>query len=119
MFKFVLTPDDGGEKIEVRAGTRDIYFWEKTNHGKAVANLLAAPAMVDLYALAHAACQRQGIPVGTLKEFVDGHELDFDEETAEEASAPVPQAPLPASASRSPSSQASPPKPGRAKAKGR
>ncbi|MFC6156148.1 hypothetical protein [Kribbella jiaozuonensis] len=96
MFTFKVVPDNGDEFV-IKAGTRDVLVWEKTNKGKSYAQLLRDPNLTDYYKLSHIAAKRQGLFTGSLKDWEDQHELDlsFDDEAADEEPDPTQSGPSP------------------------
>ena len=74
----VRKPD--GDTYDVKATARDVLLWEKGKAGRAFSRLANGASMVDMYALAHVASRRQGLFPGTLQEFEDNCELEFDTE---------------------------------------
>jgi hypothetical protein len=90
MIDFTIRPDDG-EPYELKAGTRDVYVWEKADpKNRSVSKLLGDVSVMAMYQLAHVAAYRQQMFNGTLDEFVGSNELDF---TTAEAADPTPPAP--------------------------
>lgn len=79
MITFTLVPDHG-DPLEVTAGTRDVYVWEKTSKGKTFAAAMGSPAIVDLYEIAWHAARRQGLFTGGLENFVATYELETEGE---------------------------------------
>jgi len=80
MFEMIITPDDGGEPIEIEAGMRDVRIWEKMHRGRALATHLGEGMKAEyVFELAYSACRRQGkIADGVTEEqFIDTHELDL------------------------------------------
>lgn len=78
MLDFTVVPD-GGEKFEVKATTRDVLLWEKAGKGRSMATLLGDISIEKMYQLAHLAARRQGLFAGTLAEFEETCELEFEE----------------------------------------
>lgn len=79
MIDFKVVPDNG-DAYEVTAGTRDLMKWEKANPGSSALQFAQGTARLsDLYAIAHIAAKRQGLFKGTLDEFEDSVELEFEE----------------------------------------
>ena len=118
-----VQPDDG-EPFEVKAGTRDVYLWEKSNRGKTFAQLMADTAIGDIYQIAHIAARRQGLFHGDLLEFTQTCELEVDFESekgegSEQELGPFGPDPSDVTSSPSPSSPASPRRSGPKKATGR
>ena len=74
---FTVKPD-GGEQYSVKATSRDVVVFEKVSKGRTLVNLLEERAFTDLYRLAHIASKRQGMFTGTLQEFEETVDLDFD-----------------------------------------
>lgn len=70
MFTFRVTPDHG-EPFEVVAKERDVVRWEKGANGRKFGGFSDPSALsyVDLTALAHTACRREGLFDGPLNEF--------------------------------------------------
>jgi len=121
MITMTVQPDDG-DPFEVKAGTRDIYVWEKTNRGKTFAELMKNMAIVDLYEIAHIAARRQGLYQGTLRDLVETCEIEteLDEEDEDDGKAgPFDQDRSAETSSPSPSSPASRRRSGPKKATGR
>lgn len=85
MIDFKLTPD-GGESYEVKATTRDILNWEKTNKGASLKRLMEELQMGDLYQVAYFAAARTRQFTGPLQDFQDTVDLEFD---MEESSGPT------------------------------
>lgn len=83
MLTVKLIPDHG-EPVEIEAGTRDVYVWEKTNHGKTFAEFTRDVAVVDLYEIAWHAARRQGVFTGNLKDFVETYEIETEVEEKED-----------------------------------
>lgn len=93
MFTFKVLPDDG-ESTEVIARSRDVARWERNGRGRSLGKFSENPTMVDLYALAHTACLRQGVFAGPLNEFeetVDVEMIAADKQDEEDAD-PTPPA---------------------------
>lgn len=90
MFKFRVNPD-GGEPFDAEATSRDIVMWERLGRGRSLGKLSQSPTMVDMYSLAHVACQRLGMFAGTLPEFETQVDLEF--EAVDEATDPTQPAP--------------------------
>lgn len=82
MIEFHVSPD-GGEPYEVTATSRDVYIWEKLGKGRTLAQLKDNLQMADMYQLAHLASKRQQLFTGSLEEFTDTVDLDFEEEEDE------------------------------------
>ncbi len=78
MIDFELSIDGQEEKIKVTATARDVLTWEKTTKGGSLIELLANPKMADLYKVAHLAAWRQKVFQGTLAEFEERCDVDFD-----------------------------------------
>lgn len=89
MFTFTVTPD-GGEKFEVTAGTRDVLRWEKTTKGASLAQLKEGVTLGALYRIAHIAAVRQQLFTGSLAEFEESCELEFEEEDEPDPTKPAP-----------------------------
>lgn len=75
MINLKIMPD-GAEPYELKATTRDIAMWEKTNRGASLAKLQNEMHATDLYAVAFHAAKRQGLFTGTAQEFQDSCDLD-------------------------------------------
>lgn len=83
MFRLKITPD-GGEAYELTATTRDIAKWERTNKGASLAKLESDMHAVDLYKIAYNAAVRQGLGVGSEKDFAESCDLDvLDDDEAD------------------------------------
>lgn len=89
MFTFTVKPD-GGKPFEVTAGTRDVLRWEKTTRGASLAQLKEGVTVGALYRIAHIAAVRQQLFTGTLAEFEDNCELEFEEEEEPDPTRPAP-----------------------------
>lgn len=79
MFEFKITPEHG-DSFEVTATSRDVLVWEKTTKGRTMKSLRDDLAINDLYKIAHLASKRQQLFTGTLQEFEETCDLDFEEE---------------------------------------
>jgi hypothetical protein len=110
-----VTPD-GGEPYELTATARDVLNWEKTSRDKTVVDLLTGFNMVDLYRVSHLAASRQQLFTGSLKEFEETCEVEFQEEDQEPEPDPTQPVPYTGPSSPSPSAPASAPARGRTKA---
>lgn len=75
MFRFKVF-QDGHPPVEVRATSRDVAMWERTNKGASLHLLQSELKMSDLYKVAYNACQREGVFAGSLKEFENDVDLD-------------------------------------------
>lgn len=80
MIDFELSIDGQEEKIKVTATARDVLMWEKTTKGASMLELLGNPKMSDLYRVAHLASWRQKLFQGTLAEFEERCDVEFDVE---------------------------------------
>jgi hypothetical protein len=89
MFTFTITPD-GGDKFEVTAGTRDVLKWERTTKGASLGQLKEGVKLGDLYKIAHIAAVRQQQFTGSLADFEDTCELEFEEEDEPDPTQPAP-----------------------------
>lgn len=78
MIEFSVNPENG-DAYEVTATSRDVLLWEKTTKGRSVKTLMDDVSLVDMYKIAYLASQRQGLFHGTIKEFEDSVDLDFEE----------------------------------------
>lgn len=67
-----------GDNFEVSATSRDLLMWEKTTKGASLKTLMDDPKMVDMYKLAHFAARRASFFTGTLAEFEEQAELEFE-----------------------------------------
>jgi hypothetical protein len=109
MIDFTVTPD-GGTPFEVKATSRDIYMWEKTDktHRRNMRMLLTEMPMAELYPLAHIAARRKGLYTSDFEEFERTCDLSFALEEDEpdptqpavsagpsSSSPSVPESPLP------------------------
>jgi hypothetical protein len=93
MMDFTVTPD-GGDPYEVKATSRDVLVWERTNRAKKVfSTLMEQLSMVDLYHLCWIACRRLGLFSGDLATFEQTCEVNPD--TEEEQEGPDPTQPVP------------------------
>lgn len=91
MITVTLRPDHG-DPIEVTAGTRDVYMWEKTTKGKTFSQFQESPSIADFYEITWHAVRRQGLFTGSFNEFVAAYELEAEGED-EGQPGPFPQAP--------------------------
>lgn len=76
MFNFVVKPDVG-EPYKLEATSRDVFLWEKTTKSN-MAQLQNGMSMMAMYTIAHFAAKRHHMFTGTLNEFVDSNDLDFE-----------------------------------------
>lgn len=77
MIEFKIKPD-GGEPFAVTATTRDILNWEKVTKGASLKQLMDNLHTADLYKVAHFAARRTQQFTGTLQEFEQSCDLDFE-----------------------------------------
>ncbi|TKG58050.1 hypothetical protein [Prauserella endophytica] len=77
MIDFKIRPD-GGEPFEVTATTRDILNWEKVTKGASLKQLMEDLHAGDLYKVAHFASKRTQQFTGTLQEFEQSCDLEFE-----------------------------------------
>ncbi|PRX48684.1 hypothetical protein B0I33_104502 [Prauserella shujinwangii] len=89
MIEFKVRPE-GGELFEVTATTRDILSWEKVTKGASLKQLMENLHTADLYKVAHFAAKRQQLFTGSLQEFEETCDLEFEIE--EEGQDPTPSA---------------------------
>lgn len=89
MFTFTVKPD-GGDPFEVTAGTRDVLKWERTTKGASLGQLKEGVTLGALYRIAHIAAVRQRLFAGTLVEFEETCELEFDEDDEPDPTRPAP-----------------------------
>ncbi|MCW6008504.1 hypothetical protein K1W54_28765 [Micromonospora sp. CPCC 205371] len=89
MFDFKITPD-GLEPFEVTAGSRDVLKWERTTKGASFKGIAEDLKMTDMYKVAWIAAKRQGLYEGTLAEFEDDCEIDFEETDEPDPTRPAP-----------------------------
>lgn len=89
MITFKVTPD-GEEPYDVKAGSRDIVFWEKTTKGAALIQLREGLKLTDLYKIAWIACRRQSLFAGSLEDFEKNCEIDYEEEPEPDPTPPAP-----------------------------
>lgn len=89
IINFKVAPD-GGEPYTVKAGARDVTWWEKTTPGAALAQLQSGVKLTDLYKIAWIASRRQSLFAGTLDDFEKTCELEFEEEPEPDPTPPVP-----------------------------
>lgn len=87
MLNFTVMPD-GGETFEVEAMMRDVLKWEKGGKGRNLNQLKENPSMESLYAIAHIAARRQQLFTGSLDEFEETCDLDFEEEQEDDTADP-------------------------------
>lgn len=88
MFTITVRPD-GQEPFEVTATTRDVLNWEKVGKDNNIAKLQAQQSVVDMYSIAHFACKRQQLFTGTLAEFEQNVDIDFDDDGQEDGADPT------------------------------
>lgn len=88
MFTFTVRPD-GRDEFEVKAGTRDVVFWEKTTKGASLSTLQEGLRLTDLYKIAWIAAKRQSLFAGSLDEFETTCELEFEEEEQPDPTRPA------------------------------
>lgn len=79
MIEFTVVPD-GGETYVVTATSRDVFVWEKLGKGRSLSQMKANLHMADMYQLAHLASKRQQLFAGSLEEFTDSCDLQFEED---------------------------------------
>jgi hypothetical protein len=92
MIKAKVTPDDGDPYI-VKACSRDVATWERTNKGASLHQLQSEVRMTDVYKIVHIALTRQQLFTGTLKEFQDTVDLTIlDADDEDDAEVPTPSA---------------------------
>lgn len=77
MIEFTVKPD-GGDEYQVTATSRDVYVWEKVSKGS-LAQLQGNVNMTAMYQIAHLASKRQQLYTGTLAEFTESCDLDFED----------------------------------------
>lgn len=80
MFTFTLTERSTDTVLKIEADTGDVYFWEKTHHGKSLNSLMESKSMVDLYELAHVAAKRQDMFDGSVDALARGYALDMEDD---------------------------------------
>lgn len=88
MFTFTMEDDDG-RKFEAKATSRDVLIWEKTGRNRSVTKLGEDPQMSEMYALAYIASKRTKVFDGTLADFEQTVDLDFDLEVVGEKPDPI------------------------------
>jgi hypothetical protein len=89
MLDFTVRPDNA-EPYEVKATTRDLRLWEKAGPGRSMSKLLSDISIASLYELAHIASKRQQLFTGSLTEFEETCELEFEEIEAPDPTRPAP-----------------------------
>lgn len=90
MINLKVMPDEG-EPYELKATTRDIAKWERTNKGASFAGLQRDMHAKDLYVIAYHAATRKGLFAGTAAEFAESCDLDvLDDDDDEEDGEPDP-----------------------------
>lgn len=77
MIEFTVKPDTGDE-FKVEATSRDVYVWEKITKSH-MGQLQDNISMTAMYSLAHLAAKRQQLFNGSLDEFTQTCDLDFDD----------------------------------------
>lgn len=82
MITFTVAPESG-DPYEVTATSRDVYVWEKTSKGRSMSQLRADVRIEDLYRLAHLASKRLQLFTGSLEEFTESCDLEFEEDQDE------------------------------------
>jgi hypothetical protein len=90
MLDFKIRPDSGAP-YEVTATTRDLYVWEKAGPKRSMNKLLQDMSIVDLYQVAHVASRRRQLFEGSLEEFAQTCDMDFEVQKEE----PDPTQPAP------------------------
>lgn len=100
LFTFHVTPD-GGETFDLAATSRDVLNWEKTTKGASLGKFENEPSLVDIYKIAHFAAIRTQRFTGSLAEFEQSHDIEFDSEEDSEPEDPTPPARSRARSSRS------------------
>lgn len=88
MIDFTIKPDNG-EEFQVTAEARDVLVWERTTKYASVSKLSENTSMVDLYKLAHIASRRLGMFTGSLKDFEETCDLDFEHTTDDDEPDPT------------------------------
>lgn len=80
--KITDTATADGEPVSVKADSRDVCVWEKTDkQGRAaIATILGEQRMADLYRLGHIAAKRQQLVQCGLQEFEARFLIEFDVE---------------------------------------
>lgn len=86
MIEFTVKPD-GGDEYQVTATSRDVYVWEKITKSH-MGQLQGNVSMTAMYSLAHLASKRQQLYSGTLDEFTESCDLDFDDTTEPDPTSP-------------------------------
>lgn len=76
MFTFTVTPDDG-EPYKLVAKHRDVLKWERAGKGT-LNGFRENPSLMAISEIAHIAARRQQMFTGTLQEFEDSVDLDFE-----------------------------------------
>jgi hypothetical protein len=89
LFDFKITPDDG-ESFEVKATTRDVLKWERTTKGAKFSDIADGMKITDMYKIAWLASGRQNLFNGTLADFEDSVDLEFEEEEEPDPTQPAP-----------------------------
>jgi hypothetical protein len=89
MIDFTIRPDNA-EPYTVNATARDLRLWEKAGPGRSMSKLLGDISITSLYELAHIASRRQQLFTGTLAEFEETCELEFEETEAPDPTRPAP-----------------------------
>lgn len=92
MFDFTVRPDSG-EPYTAVASSRDIVQWEKRGKGRSLSKVAEAATMTDLYELAFLASRRLGHFGGTLPEFEQTVDLQFEESPGDSDGDPTQPAP--------------------------
>lgn len=87
-FFTVTVKPDGGEEYELEATSRDEVNWEKTTKGATIKKFESDPSMVDVYKIAHFAAVRQQRFTGSLQDWIDSVDIEFEKDDGEPITCP-------------------------------
>lgn len=79
MIEFKVRPAHG-EPYTVTATSRDVFVFEKVSRGRTMSHFKIDLRMEDMYRLAHIASKRQQLFAGSLDEFAEACDLEFEDD---------------------------------------